>query len=699
MTQKVHGQECDFEVVENMASLAIARDVISDYTTLAFDTEIDVTLPGGVFTDPYACDVRLLQVGFPDRDPIIIDNRAVDVRAPLDTGPSFMDVLSSKELVAHNATYDYKQVKVSIGVALPNMVCSKVAMQSLALASGYKSARQRTFSYLALCRDLFGVRVDKTLQASNWGAPKLTDAQLGYAALDVGAPRGRKHRSLLLQGYGLLKRESNKLGMDEVWNLRQALVPIVGDMELHGLLVDAELLSALGEAVGDNVRISTQSLCELLNLEIFSSLGMLSDGTWGVTTTPTPKTAKLLNHKTGLLDHINKALAEHGVVLTDLQEDTLKPHSSIPLVAALMQYGMYHKLLGDVEKYKRVTNPHTGCVHFQTNVIGTSTGRMSGSSDESATDKLSVQQMSGKVVTLKDGRKTSLRGCVQAKPGSVILDLDFAAQELRIAAALSGDKVMLDTYFLERDNPFLIHPETGEQYNNPLTDLHLIATMNMGPYAYLKDVPLWEVAKACRVKEADGKPPRDKGKTFNFSVVYGASAVSVAQDLGVSQKEAEGFLKDYFKNFSGLKKWMDKQSSTATGLRWLELPMGAQIFVNEANAKGSGDKGAISRRAGNIPIQGTGALMMALAIKYQRERLESKLNHLAFIYDGMLCEIPMPQGEEAKDGDGNWNPYILDIQNQAKQCLLDAENDILSPYIGEPFPCAADSKLSLNWCH
>ena len=695
----VHGQDCDFEVVEDTQSLTEAVSYIHQYDTLAFDTETYTTLPGGVFTDPYSCAVRLLQVGFPDRNPIIIDTMKVSVTTPLLEGPTCMEVLSKKKLIAHNATFDYKQVKVSLNTTLSNIHCSKVAMQSLALASGYKSARTRGFSYSSLCRDVLGVRVDKALQASDWSTPTLSDAQLEYAALDVGAPRGRKNSSLLLQCYALLKRDSDRLGMGEIWDLRQALVPIVGDMELNGLSIDTELLQELQEAVKGQVTSSTLSLCRILDLEVYSDLVPNVDGTWDTITLPTPKSAKLLNYKAGLLKHINNALKEHGVTLSDLQEESLKPHSSIPLVGALLQYTMNHKLLGDVEKYQRVINPITNRVHFQTNVIGTSTGRMSGSSDESAADKLSIQQMSGKEVTLLSGKHTSLRGCVVARKGSVLIDLDFSGQELRIAAALSGDEVMLNTFMLERDNPYLIHPDTGEKYENPLTDLHLVAAMNMKPYAYLKDVPLYEVARLSKAKGPDGRSPRGNGKTFNFSVIYGAAASSVALDLGVSQKEAESFLKDYFNNFSGLKKWLDRQAKLATQLRWLQLPMGAQIFVNEANAKGSGDKGAISRRAGNAPIQGTGAIMMASAIKYQREVLGDRLRHLAFIYDGMLGEIPLPKGEEAMDGQGNWNPYILQTEREAVQCMLDAMGNTLSPYIGKPFPCKVDSKVSIHWSH
>lgn len=693
----VVGHECDFDVVEGASDLQEVLEVVQVNDLIAIDTEVMVKVQGGSFTDPHACEVRLLQLGFHDRDPIIIDRLTVDLA--LGAGPGLLDTLSKKELVAHNAPYDYKQVLISMGVRLSNLRCSKVAMQTLALASGYKSWMQRGFTYGALCRDILGVRVDKALQASNWGAPTLTHEQYEYAALDVGAPRGRAKKSLLLQGYCLLKRESDKMGMGEVWDLRQALVPIIGDMELEGLLLDMKLLQELKEVVGEHVRSSTQELCKVLGLEVYTTMGVKADGSWGVTLTPTQKSAKLLNHKAGLLNHINKALGGYGIVLTDLSEDSLKPHLSIPLVGTLAQYSLNHKLLGDVGKYMRASNPITGYVHFETNIVGTSTGRMSGCSDEDATDKLSVQQMSGKAIKLGGDRKVSLRGCVMAKPGGVILDLDFSAQELRIAAGLSGDTRMLNTFMLERDNPYLIHPETGEKYANPMTDLHLVATLSMGPYEYLKDLPLWEVGAACRVKGADGKAPRDKGKTFNFSVVYGASALSVAEDLGVTQKEAEVFLKGYFDNFPQLRKWLVLQANTANDLRWLQLPMGAQIFANEVNAKGSGDKGAISRRAGNIPIQGTGALMMALAIKYQSERLGPLLHHNAFIYDGMLCEIPLPKGEDAKDGNGNWNPYVLDIAQRAKQCLLDAEDHILSPYIGQPFPCAADSKLSMYWDH
>jgi DNA polymerase I-like protein with 3'-5' exonuclease and polymerase domains len=695
----VQGKVCDFNVVEDHDSLIEAAHILSrDYDMLAFDTETTVTLPGGIYTDPYACKVRLMQVGFPNDIPILIDTYKVDPRMPVIGGTSIMDILGGKNMVAHNATYDYKQVKVSLDTNLSKLRCSKVAMQSIALASGYKSGVQRGFSYLSLCRDLLSVRISKELQASNWGADVLTDEQLEYAALDVGAPRTKPYSSMLLKGYSMLKWQSDKLGMQEVWDLRQDLVPIVGDMELHGLLLDTDLLSELGDAVRGHVSSSTLGLCEMLGLEVFSSISVLPNGNIGTSTVPTAKSSRLLNHNAGLLKYINKAIKEHGVELEDLKEESLKPHGSIPIIGTLLQYNMYHKLLGDIDKYKRSANLTTGCVHSQTNIIGTSTGRMSNSSDKDTINKISIQQMSGKAVSLPSGRKLTLQGCVRAKPGKVILDLDFAGQELCIAAAISGDERMLNTFILKRDVPYLKHPDTGEMYKNPDTDLHLIATKSITTYSYLNDLPPWEVLAASEIKGPDGKSPRSKGKVLNFLTIYGASPAAIAGDLGVSQKEAEGFQKEYFNNFSGLKKWLGVQEVVSTDLRYLTLPMGAQIFTNEANSKGKADKGAISRRAGNIPIQGTGALMMAKAVLYQRERLGDKLHHLALIHDGALCEIPLPNGVEAKVN-GEWHPYILQIEREAKQCMLDAEDYILSPMIGAPFPCAADSKLSMYWSH
>lgn len=87
-------------------------------------------------------------------------------------------------------------------------------------------------------------------------------------------------------------------------------------------------------------------------------------------------------------------------------------------------------------------------------------------------------------------------------------------QELREAAALSKDKAMLSTFLQEKQNPKLINPNTGEEYENPYTCLHVKAACSI--YPELNDVEPWKLIKESKRVLPDGTIRRQNGKILNF---------------------------------------------------------------------------------------------------------------------------------------------------------------------------------------
>lgn len=125
-----------------------------------------------------------------------------------------------------------------------------------------------------------------------------------------------------------------------------------------------------------------------------------------------------------------------------------------------------------------------------------------------------MNQTNGLIETKKIRIKTGMRGVFTAPPGYNVCVSDYSSQELRVAAAASKDEAMLATYFLERTNPKKVRIDTGQEYDNPETDLHLVAALGIFPELLQYDE--WDRLKMAKTLERNGKNYRFIGKTLNF---------------------------------------------------------------------------------------------------------------------------------------------------------------------------------------
>jgi DNA polymerase-1 len=164
------------------------------------------------------------------------------------------------------------------------------------------------------------------------------------------------------------------------------------------------------------------------------------------------------------------------------------------------------------------------------------------------------------------------RACLIAPPGKVLVQADYAACELRILADFSGDPLFLKAF--EED-----------------LDLH---------------------AQVAKELFGDVKF-RDRAKAINFGLVYGMGAKSLAQSLGVSVLEAERLLTQYFQKYSKIKSYLDFCVQSAYSKGYAETRLGRRLYLDKTQD--------ISRIAKNMPIQGTAAEMIKLAMVRIHQRL------------------------------------------------------------------------------
>lgn len=145
---------------------------------------------------------------------------------------------------------------------------------------------------------------------------------------------------------------------------------------------------------------------------------------------------------------------------------------------------------------------------------------------------------------------------------------------------------------------------------------------------------------------------RGKAKAVNFGIVYGISDFGLAEQIHVSRKAAKEYIEAYLTKYSGIKKFMDKINETAEENGYVSTEFGRRRYIPELKSQNFMVRQFGSRAAINMPIQGTAADIMKLAmIEVQKQIEEQKLKTklVLQIHDELLLEVPMEEEEKVKE--------------------------------------------------
>ena len=197
----------------------------------------------------------------------------------------------------------------------------------------------------------------------------------------------------------------------------------------------------------------------------------------------------------------------------------------------------------------------------------------------------------------------------------VLIDADYSQIELRVLAHISQDKHMIGAFVAGQD----IHAATASKV------YHL---------------PLDEITSAMR----------SSCKAVNFGIVYGISDFSLAQDIGVSRKEAAEFIKTYLDSYPGIENYMTNIKQTAREQGYVTTLFGRRRAVPDIDSKNFNVRSAAERIAMNTPIQGTAADIIKIAMvrvrdRLKREGLESRL--ILQVHDELILEAPLREKDAA----------------------------------------------------
>lgn len=275
-----------------------------------------------------------------------------------------------------------------------------------------------------------------------------------------------------------------------------------------------------------------------------------------------------------------------------------------PIVRDVLEYRQYMKLRSTyVEGLLRVIG---GDERVRTNfqMMVTATGRLS--STEPNLQNIPTRTELG----------SELRRMFVAAPGNVLVDADYSQIELRLLAQISGDKAMRDAF------------RSGE-------DFHAVTA------AHVFNVSLDEVTSTMR----------RAAKAVNFGIVYGISAFSLSQELGISAAEAQKYMDAYFIRFPGVKQYMEDVVAQSREKGYAETLFHRRRVLPEINASKFATRAFGERVALNMPIQGTAADIIKLAMvkvfrRLKDEGLEAKL--IMQVHDELIVECPAGEAERVK---------------------------------------------------
>ena len=269
----------------------------------------------------------------------------------------------------------------------------------------------------------------------------------------------------------------------------------------------------------------------------------------------------------------------------------------------ILSYRKLNKLKNTyIDALPAAINKTTQRIHSTFNQTIASTGRLSSTGPNF--QNIPIRTSEGKEIR---------RSFIAQKENWGILSADYSQIELRIMAHLSEDKELCNAF----KNNLDIHDRTASLIYNVL----------------LEDVQ---------------PEMRRTAKVINFGIMYGAGPFRISQELGISRKAAQDIIKEYFIQYSGIQNYIDGMLSKARSDNYVETILGRRRYVWDVNSDNALKKQAAERIAINMPIQGSAAELIKIAMidiqkNIENDKLNSKM--ILQIHDELLFEYPPDEKE------------------------------------------------------
>jgi DNA polymerase I len=381
--------------------------------------------------------------------------------------------------------------------------------------------------------------------------------------------------------YEILVTELAKDGLTEIaQTIEFPLVPVLARMEQAGICIDTGMLESFSKILAEDMLALEQEIYKEAS-EVFNinSPAQLGEILFKKLKLPSGKKTA-----TGKFSTSESVLSDLAV------------RYSLP--ARVLEYRALAKLRSTyVDALPPLVHPQTGRVHTSFNQSVTATGRLSSSNPN----------MQNIPVRTERGRE--IRKAFVPAAGCKLIAADYSQIELRVIASISGDEAMKQAFSNDED----IHARTAAE---------IFGLESM---------------------EVVDREQRRKAKEVNFGIPYGVSSYGLAQRLGISNAEGKQIIEAYFSKFPAIRTYIDSTSQFARENGYVRTLAGRRRYIPDINASNFNVRGFAERTAINMPIQGTAADLIKLAMIRIDQWLRDegyRSRMLLQVHDELIFEVP-----------------------------------------------------------
>ena len=371
--------------------------------------------------------------------------------------------------------------------------------------------------------------------------------------------------------------------------IEMPLMPVLARMELKGVAVDVPFLKAYSEELEREMLQIREQIYQLAGMEFNLD-------------SPRQVGAVLFDQ---LKIPYTRPKTKTGQYST--REEVLrKLKDKHPIIPLILEYREIAKLKSTyVDALPELVHPETGRIHTTFNQTIAITGRLSSTNPNLQNIPIRTER----------GRRIR-QAFVAGGEGSVMLSADYSQIELRLLAHMSEDENMIRAFQQGRD----IHRATA--------------------------------ARIFKVEEEAVTPEmRRIAKAVNFGIAYGQSAFGLSQTLEISRKEASEIIRQYYEEFPGIKKYMERIIRFAREHGYVETLLGRRRYLRDIHSRNDTVRKAAERNAINSPIQGSAADLIKLAMIEIDDLLQAqhpKAHMLLQVHDELLFEVPKDELESVQ---------------------------------------------------
>ena len=434
-----------------------------------------------------------------------------------------------------------------------------------------------------------------------------TQTTMDRVPVDKAAPYACADADMTYRLWVLLEDRLRAEGLlDYFQGIEVALLPIVVDMQVTGISLRSDMMHQMADALGQRVA--------QLEVDAYESLGHRFN-----LGSPKQLGEILFDElKLGELSEVGKPKkTKTGGYSTDAA--ALEALRGVhPLVDTVLEHRQLTKLKSTyVDALPTLINPKTGRLHTTYNQAGSVTGRFS--SNDPNLQNIPIRTDLGRQIRV---------AFLPNQPGWLLLAADYSQIELRVLAHLSQDPGLLEAFREDQD----IHAATAAQ---------------------VYGVALEEVT-------AD---MRRIAKVLNFGIIYGLSAFGISQQTELTVEEGRGFIESYLGRYPKVREYIDGTKQKARDVGYVETLLGRRRYMPEIASSNPQIRQASEREAINMPVQGTAAealklAMLGVAREMSTQGLRSNL--LLQVHDELIFETPSDEIEELKS-------LVVDVMPRAME--------------------------------